>query len=121
MTRSRPRSIKPSWPISSSRAGRMVARQAGRTRVRDIARLLASCADGHRGWRRSTPIAMCRWTWGVSRRHWCPRDLRLHAERGRYLMVNDDWASVLMRAAETGGVVVSEVLANRLGLERAEQ
>jgi putative ABC transport system permease protein len=47
--------------------------------------------------------------------------LRLHAERGRYLMVNDDWASVLMRAAETGGVVVSEVLANRLGLERAEQ
>jgi len=46
------------------------------------------------------------------------RDLRLHAERGRYLMVNDNWASVLRRAAETGGVVVSEVLANRLGLER---
>jgi putative ABC transport system permease protein len=46
------------------------------------------------------------------------RDLRLHAERGRYLMVNDDWASVLRRAAETGGVVVSEVLANRLGLEQ---
>jgi putative ABC transport system permease protein len=46
------------------------------------------------------------------------RDLRLHAERGRYLMVNGDWASVLRRAAETGGVVVSEVLANRLNLER---
>lgn len=46
------------------------------------------------------------------------RDLRLHAERGRYLMVEGDWASVLTRAAETGGVVVSEVLANRLGLQR---
>jgi len=46
------------------------------------------------------------------------RDLQLHAERGRYLMVNGDWASVLRRAAETDGVVVSEVLANRLNLER---
>jgi putative ABC transport system permease protein len=44
------------------------------------------------------------------------RDLRLHAERGRYLMIDDDWATVVRRAAETGGVVVSEVLANRLGL-----
>jgi putative ABC transport system permease protein len=48
------------------------------------------------------------------------RDLRLHAERGRYLMVEDDWATVLKRAAETGGVVVAEVLANRLGLRRGE-
>ena len=46
------------------------------------------------------------------------RNLRLHAERGRYLMVEGDWASVLRRAAETGGVVVSEVLANKLGLRR---
>ena len=46
------------------------------------------------------------------------RDLRLHAERGRYLMVEGDWASVLRQAAETGGAVVSEVLANRLGLAR---
>jgi putative ABC transport system permease protein len=44
------------------------------------------------------------------------RDLRLHAQRGRYLMVEGDWRTVLMRAAETGGVVVSEVLANRLDL-----
>jgi len=44
------------------------------------------------------------------------RDLRLHAQRGRYLMVEGDWTTVLMRAAETGGVVVSEVLANRLDL-----
>jgi putative ABC transport system permease protein len=48
------------------------------------------------------------------------RDLRLHAERGRYLMVDDDSATVLRRAAETGGVVVSEVLANRLGLQTGE-
>jgi putative ABC transport system permease protein len=44
------------------------------------------------------------------------RDLRLHAQRGRYLMVEEDWTTVLMRAAETGGVVISEVLANRLDL-----
>ncbi|HTL61646.1 MAG TPA: FtsX-like permease family protein [Nitrospira sp.] len=49
------------------------------------------------------------------------RDLRLHAERGRYLMVEGDGATVLRRAAETGGVVVSEVLANRLGLHRGER
>jgi putative ABC transport system permease protein len=46
------------------------------------------------------------------------RDLRLHAERGRYLMVEGDWANVLRRAADTGGVVVSEVLANRMNLQR---
>ena len=49
------------------------------------------------------------------------RDLRLHAERGRYLMVEEDWASVLRRAAESGGVVVSEVLANRLSLKRGSR
>ena len=49
------------------------------------------------------------------------RDLRLHAERGRYLMIEGDWTSVLTRAAETGSVVVSEVLANRLGLQRGEK
>jgi putative ABC transport system permease protein len=48
------------------------------------------------------------------------RDLRLHAERGRYLMAEEDWAMVLRRAARTGGVVVSEVLANRLGLSRGQ-
>ena len=46
------------------------------------------------------------------------RDLRLHADRGRYLMVEGDWGSVLRRAAQRGGVVVSEVLANRLGLQQ---
>ena len=46
------------------------------------------------------------------------RDVRLHAERGRYLMVEGEWALALRRAAETGGVVVSEVLANRMGLKQ---
>ncbi len=45
------------------------------------------------------------------------RDLRLHAEHGRYLMVEGEGAAVLRRAADTGGVLVSEVLANRLGLQ----
>jgi putative ABC transport system permease protein len=44
------------------------------------------------------------------------RDLRLHAQRSRYLMVEGDSTSVLMRAAKTGGVLLSEVLANRFGL-----
>jgi putative ABC transport system permease protein len=44
------------------------------------------------------------------------RDLKLHARRGRYLMVEGDWRTILVSAAESGGVVVSEVLANRLGL-----
>ncbi len=44
------------------------------------------------------------------------RDLRLHAQRSRYLMIRGDSATILTRAAETGGVLLSEVLANRLGL-----
>jgi putative ABC transport system permease protein len=44
------------------------------------------------------------------------RDLRLHAERSRYLVIEGDSATILRRAAETGGVLVSEVLANRLGV-----
>lgn len=44
------------------------------------------------------------------------RDLRLHAQKGRYLMVEGDGKAILTRAAETGGVIVSEVLANRLNL-----
>ncbi len=48
------------------------------------------------------------------------RDLRLHAERSRYLMVDGDSAAVLNRAAMTGGVLMSEVLANRLGVHPGE-
>lgn len=49
------------------------------------------------------------------------RDLRLHAERSRYLLVQGDSADVLRRAAETGGVLLSEVLANRLGLSQGSK
>ena len=44
------------------------------------------------------------------------RDLRLHAQRSRYLMVHGESAAVLLRASQTGGVLLSEVLANRLRL-----
>jgi putative ABC transport system permease protein len=45
------------------------------------------------------------------------RDLRLHAQRSRYLVIQGDSATVLQHAAETGGVLVSEVLANRLDVK----
>lgn len=49
------------------------------------------------------------------------RDLRLHAQRSRYVMVHGDSAEVLLRAAENGGVLLSEVLANRLRLREGSQ
>ena len=49
------------------------------------------------------------------------RDLLLHAQRSRYLMVHGDSTVVLQRAAETGGVLLSEVLATRLGLHEGSQ
>jgi putative ABC transport system permease protein len=44
------------------------------------------------------------------------RDLKLHAERGRYVMMRDDSRAILNDAADSGGVLISEVLANRLGV-----
>jgi putative ABC transport system permease protein len=49
------------------------------------------------------------------------RDLRLHAQRSRYLMVHGDSTVALQRAAETGGVLMSEVLANRLSLREGNR
>ncbi|MCX5721378.1 MAG: FtsX-like permease family protein [Nitrospirae bacterium] len=49
------------------------------------------------------------------------RDLLLHAQRSRYLMVHGDSTVALQRAAETGGVLLSEVLATRLGLHEGSQ
>ncbi len=49
------------------------------------------------------------------------RDLRLHAQRSRYLVIHGDSTEVLRRAAETGGVLLSEVLANRLGLHEGSK
>ncbi len=45
------------------------------------------------------------------------RDLRLHAEWSRYLVRKGDSSEQLRRAVETHGVLVSEVLADRLGVE----
>ena len=44
------------------------------------------------------------------------RDLLLHSQRSRYLMIHGDSTAALQRAAETGGVLLSEVLATRLRL-----
>ncbi|BFU95795.1 MAG: putative ABC transporter, permease component [Nitrospira sp.] len=44
------------------------------------------------------------------------RDMRMHAQRSRYLLVRGDSAAALTRAAESGGVLISEVLADRLGV-----
>ena len=48
------------------------------------------------------------------------RDLRLHAQRSRYLMVHGDSSVALRRAAETGGALLSEVLATRLRLREGD-
>jgi putative ABC transport system permease protein len=45
------------------------------------------------------------------------RDLRLHAQWSRYLVRKGDSSEQLRRAADTHGLLVSEVLANRLGVE----
>jgi putative ABC transport system permease protein len=45
------------------------------------------------------------------------RDLRIHAERSQYLFMKGDSTRILQEATEEDGVIVSEVLAGRLGLE----
>lgn len=45
------------------------------------------------------------------------RDLRLHAQWSRYLVRSGDSSESLNRAAEIGGLLVSEVLANKLGVK----
>ncbi len=49
------------------------------------------------------------------------RDLRLHAQRSRYQMMHGDSSVALQRAAETGGVLLSEVLATRLRLREGSK
>jgi len=48
------------------------------------------------------------------------RDLRLHAQRSRYLVRHGDSSEQLTRAAETGGVLISEILANRFEVREGE-
>jgi putative ABC transport system permease protein len=45
------------------------------------------------------------------------RDLRLHAQWSQYLLRSGDSSEQLNRAAEIGGLLVSEVLADRLGVQ----
>ncbi len=49
------------------------------------------------------------------------RDLRLHAERSQYLIRRGDPKTVLTEAAETDGVLVSEVLANKVGVKEGDR
>ncbi|MGD9727531.1 MAG: ABC transporter permease [Nitrospiraceae bacterium] len=44
------------------------------------------------------------------------RDLRVHAERSRYLFLSGDSSSLLRQAADEGGIVVSEVLSGLLNI-----
>ncbi|HJR78086.1 MAG TPA: FtsX-like permease family protein [Nitrospiraceae bacterium] len=48
------------------------------------------------------------------------RDLRLHAERSRYLVLAGDSTTILREAAESGGVLLSEVLADRLNVKAGQ-
>lgn len=48
------------------------------------------------------------------------RDLRLHAQRSRYLVREGNSSEQLNRAADIGGILVSEVLANRLGVREGQ-
>ena len=48
------------------------------------------------------------------------RDLRLHARRSQYLVREGNSTDLLNQAVDSGGVVVSEVLANRLGVREGQ-
>ncbi len=48
------------------------------------------------------------------------RDLRLHARRSQYLVRQGNSTELLTQAVERGGIVVSEVLANRLGVQEGQ-
>jgi putative ABC transport system permease protein len=48
------------------------------------------------------------------------RDVRLHAERSRYLFLQGESSEVLPEAVDEDGVIISEVLAKRLGLNVGE-
>ena len=48
------------------------------------------------------------------------RDLRLHAQWSRYLVRQGDSSEQLNRAADIGGLLISEILANRLGVHEGE-
>ena len=63
------------------------------------------------------PYRQVRMQVGSTQAYVAARDLALHAERSRYLFVDGDSSRRLRRAIEEQGVVVSEVLAHRLGVD----
>ena len=48
------------------------------------------------------------------------RDLRLHARLSRYLVRQGESSEQLNRAADTGGVLISEILAGKLGVQEGD-
>ena len=49
------------------------------------------------------------------------RDIRLHAERSQYVFLQGESSEVLSRVVEDRGVIISEVLAKRLGMSVGDQ
>lgn len=57
---------------------------------------------------------------GSTQAYVAARDLTLHAERSRYLFIDGDSSGRLRQAVDERGVVVSEVLAHRLGVSAGD-
>ena len=66
------------------------------------------------------PYRQVRMQVGSTQAYLAARDLALHAERSRYLFVDGDSSRRLRQAIEEQGVVVSEVLAHRLGVNAGD-
>ena len=66
------------------------------------------------------PYRQVRMQVGSTQAYVAARDLALHAERSRYLFVDGDSSRRLRQAIEEQGVVVSEVLAHRLGVDAGD-
>ena len=66
------------------------------------------------------PYRQVRMQVGSAQAYVAARDLTLHAERSRYLFVDGDSSRRLRQAVDEQGVVVSEVLAHRLGVNAGD-
>lgn len=66
------------------------------------------------------PYRQVRMQVGSTQAYVAARDLSLHAERSRYLFVDGDSSRRLRQAIEEQGVVISEVLAHRLGVDAGD-
>ncbi len=66
------------------------------------------------------PYRQVRMQVGSTQAYVAARDLALHAERSRYMFVNGDSSRRLRQAIQEKGVVISEVLAHRLGVNAGD-